>query len=161
MKFPARLKNFLRHHVVLMTLLVCLLFVALWHRIDLRHLFGLLFLGTFDSPKINGLNTIVWGTDGIMDTGTIITARNMRTGKKEEVPDNFGWTQAVIYFDDQNQCEVEVLLQSDSTAPERGDFVTLFALSNCQVDDVEKMYDQKNVGKYRIKATAYDAIAAA
>jgi hypothetical protein len=126
----------------------------------LKSLHGFLWLPVFGvlSPRIRGLNTIIWGTNGCY-TGIIVSARNMRTGDMDVIPDNIGFAAAKVYFNTRNECEIEALLTTDVTPPAIGDMITAFtSITNCLVDDIEKRYEQKGVAKYSLKLSAYDGI---
>jgi hypothetical protein len=111
------------------------------------------------NPVIKGDNTVLWGTgSGTTLAGIIVRVRNMLTGEMEKVTDENGFTIAKIYFDDQNQCEVEMIVRTSYPTLARGDAVTIMGNATCLVDEYEKVWEQKAVRKYTLKATAYAGI---
>ncbi len=57
--------------------------------------------------------------------------------------DNNGFTVANIYFNDRNECEVEMIVQTSYPSLAAGDFVTIMGITGCQVQDYEKVLGAK------------------
>lgn len=114
-----------------------------------------------NNPTIKGDNTVLWGTgSGTTLAGIIVRVRNQLTGEMVEVPDENGFTVAAIYFNDRNECEVEMIVKSTFPALTRGEEVTIMGIAGCQVQDYEKVWEQKGVKKYTVKATKWAGMAA-
>ena len=113
------------------------------------------------APVIKGDSTILWGTNsGTTLAGLIVSVKNQLTGEMVEVPDNNGFTVAVVYFNDKNECEVEMIIQTAAPTLARGDYVTIMGIANCQVQDITLSWEQKGVRKYNVKACKYVGIPA-
>lgn len=108
------------------------------------------------SPVIRGDNTLLWGTSsGTTLAGIIVRVRNQLSGEMVEVPDENGFAAAAIYFNDKNECEVEMIVKSSYPTLVRGDSVTIMGITGCLVDTYEKVWEQKGVRKYNVKATKF------
>jgi len=104
---------------------------------------------------IKGDNTVLWGTSGGTTlAGIIVRVRNQLTGEMVEVPDENGFTISVVYFNDKNELEVEMIVQTSYPTIARGTVVTIMGLS-CLSGDYEKVWEQKGVRKYTLKATLW------
>ena len=104
---------------------------------------------------IKGNQSLEWGTAEGGGTGFVQSAKAKLGGEKLELKDEAGETVAVVYFDEKNECEFEALAQSGVTLPGRGDTISIGGVSNCLVDEVEEMWDNKNVKKFSVRATKY------
>ncbi|HTJ78537.1 MAG TPA: hypothetical protein VL357_06035 [Rariglobus sp.] len=111
-------------------------------------------------PVIKGDNTVLFGADGVYSGNGIVTSGNNKLdGEKLEVADENGYTVAVIYFNEKNQCSFEMIVKTAAPALARGDEITLCGVAACLVDDTELMFANKDVQKFRVNATKYAAIA--
>lgn len=110
------------------------------------------------TPTIKGDNTIVWGTDGVYSSGIITSGRKTRSAQKAQVADNNGFTVAVIYYDHNNSCEFEAVVQTALPDLEIGDDIEIGGVTTAHIDDIETMWENTREKKYRIRATAYDGI---
>ena len=108
-----------------------------------------------NSPTIKGDNTVLWGTgSGTTLAGIIVRVRNMLTGEMVEIPDENGFTVSVVYFNDKNECEVEMIVKTSYPTIARGDTVTIMGVT-ALANDYEKVWEQKGVRKYTLKATRW------
>src|SRR5688500_18778027 len=107
-----------------------------------------------NAPTIKGNNTIIWGTEG-QYTGLVVRARNRLTGEMDKVADNVGFTVSAIYFDDQRQCEVEIIVQTAAPTLARGDEVTICGVADCLVDETEQNWENKGTSKFTVQATRF------
>ncbi len=113
-----------------------------------------------NNPTIKGDTTVLWGTGGGTEiSGIIVSVRNQRTSEMVEVADNDGFTVSAIFFNQKNECEVEIIVQTAYPDLENGDDVTIMGVE-CIVLNSEKMWEQKGVRKLRVKATKWDGMAA-
>lgn len=110
------------------------------------------------TPTIKGDNTIVWGSDGVYSSGIIVSGRKRRSAQKVLIKDNNGFTVAVIYFDHNNQCEFEAVVQTAVPTLEIGDQIEIGGVAACLIDDIETMWENEREKKYRVVATAYDGL---
>jgi len=112
-----------------------------------------------NNAVIKGDNTVLWGTaSGTTLAGIIVRVRNQLTGEMVEVPDENGFAVAVIFFNDKNECEVEMIIQTSAPSIPRGTVCTIMGIENCISNDYEQVWEQKGVRKYTLKATAYAGI---
>ena len=112
-----------------------------------------------NNALIKGDTTVLWGTGGgTTVTGIIVSVRNTHTGEMVEIPDNNGFTVAAVFFNNKDEGEVEIIVQTSDPALERGDNVTILGASGYLVTEVEKMWEQKNVRKFRFKATKFSGL---
>lgn len=114
-----------------------------------------------NTATIKGDNTVLWGVRGqagSMVTGILQRVRDQLTGEMVEVPDEDGFTVAVVLFNHKNECEVEVLVKTSFPTFARGDIITIAGHSNCIVLEMEKTWEGKGVAKYSVKATAWAGI---
>jgi predicted transcriptional regulator len=108
-----------------------------------------------NAATIKGDNTVLWGTaSGTTLAGIIVRVRNMLTGEMVEIADEVGFTVAVVYFNDKNECEVEMIVKTSYPTIARGDTVTIMG-ATCLAGDYEKVWEQKGVRKYTLKATRW------
>lgn len=108
---------------------------------------------------IKGDNTVLWGArGGTTISGIATSVRDQLTGEMVEIPDDIGFTVAVVFFNDKHECEVELIVQTSYPSMARGDIVTIMGNTNCLVTEVEKVWENKQARKLRVKATAFTAI---
>ena len=110
------------------------------------------------TPVIKGDNTIVWGSDGVYSSGIITSGRKRRSAQKTQIADNNGFTVTVIYFDHNNQCEFEAVVQTAVPSLEIGDQIEIGGVTGALIDDIETMWENTREKKYRVVATAYDGL---
>ncbi len=117
-------------------------------------------LFTAPSPVIKGDNTVLWGTGGTYSTAIVVSARDHLTGEIVEVSDNNGFASSVVLFNDKNECEVQIIVQTAAPSIARGDAVTVCGHAGCVATDTELMWEQKGVRKYTLRATKFAGFAA-
>lgn len=114
-----------------------------------------------NNPTIRGDNSVLWGAGGVYDgtgVGYVTTGRHRAYSEKVEIQDENGYTVAVVYFDEKNDVEFEMVIKTSAPAIAVGDGVTICGIAYALVDEVEKMWEQRGVQKFRVKATNYVAI---
>lgn len=116
-----------------------------------------------NNPVIRGDSSVLWGANGVFDgtgSGLVTTGSDELTGEKLEVQDELGQTVSVIFFDDKHNLEFEAIIKTSAPAIARGDGLTICGIAYALVDSVTKLWANKDVQKYRVKATNYAAIEA-
>jgi len=113
------------------------------------------------TPTIKGDNTIVWGSDNVYASGIIVSGRKLRSAQKAQIADNNGFTVAVIYYDHNDQCEFEAVVQTAVPSLAIGDQISIGGVTTALIDDIEEMWENTREKKYRIRATAYDGVSLA
>lgn len=112
-----------------------------------------------NNALIKGDTTVLWGTSGgTTVNGIIVSVRDMLTGEMVEVPDENGFTVAAIFFNDKNEGECEIIVQTAYPSLARGDSVTIMGVADYLVTEVEKVWEQKNTRKLRFKATKFSGM---
>lgn len=112
-------------------------------------------------PTIKGNNLITWGTGSAGGLAVVQSASVKRGGEKVELYDEDGDTFCVIYFDDNNECEFEAIMQTDVTPPERGTTISIGGVTTALVDDYEIRYQNRDAVRLMVRAKAYDGVSAA
>lgn len=116
-----------------------------------------------NNPIIKGDSSVLWGANGVYSgtgSGFVTSGSDELTGEKQEVQDELGQTVAAIYFDDKHNVEFEAIIKTSAPTLARGDGLTICGLAYALVDSVTKLWENKGVQKYRVKATKYSAISA-
>jgi hypothetical protein len=116
-----------------------------------------------NNPVIRGDSSVLWGANGVYNgtgSGIVQTGSDELTGEKLEVQDELGQTVAVIFFDDKHNVEFEAIIKTSAPTIARGDGLTICGIAYALVDTVTKLWENKGVQKYRVRATKYSAIAA-
>jgi hypothetical protein len=113
-----------------------------------------------DNYRIQGTGAIAFGTEdvGYEDVGVVQSASDNLTGDKLELKNRKGNVFLVVYFNDQNQCQLKAIFDTTFELPARGDSISLMGLANVLVDDVEKNYENEKEAGLTIKATRYEAL---
>lgn len=115
-----------------------------------------------NTPTIKGNNKVLWGTNGLYGEGVITESGSTRlTGDKVEIEDNDGSAVAVIYFNDKHECSFTMVIQTAAPELARGDAITIGGVTDALVDDVETVWERRDVRKLRVNATKYSGITAA
>ncbi|WP_043588982.1 hypothetical protein [Geminisphaera colitermitum] len=110
-------------------------------------------------PTIRGDNTVLFGADGVYSgNGIIVSGSKKGNSEKLEVGDENGFTVAVIWFNNKKQCSFEMIVKTAAPELEEGDEIELCGVAACYVDDVEEVWAQKDVRRFRVNATKYAAI---
>jgi hypothetical protein len=114
-----------------------------------------------NNPTIKGDSSLLWGANGVYagtGSGIVQSGSDELTGEKAEVQDELGQTVAAIFFDDKHNVEFEAIIKTAAPTLARGDGATICGVAFCLIDTVTKLWENKGVQKYRIKATKYVAI---
>ncbi len=110
---------------------------------------------------IKGDSSVLWGVRGKVGstvTGILQSVRDQLTGEMVEIPDDVGFTVAVVLFNDKHECEATVLVQTAFPVFARGDVVSIAGNTAVIVTDMEKNWENKGVAKYTIKGTQWSGI---
>ncbi|PTY03898.1 hypothetical protein DB346_03000 [Verrucomicrobia bacterium LW23] len=110
------------------------------------------------NPVIRGDNTVIWGSNGVFNTGYIKSAKKSNTSDKVEVQDNTGYVVTTIYFNHKGECEFTMVVRGAIPEFNSGDLITVAGLVNCQVDNADVNWAQAGVVEMSIKATKYAKI---
>ena len=86
--------------------------------------------------------------------GIIVDQGYNLTGDEDVVLDDEGFVIAKAYFNDQNQCDINIICESTTAMPDRGDDIQIAGVA-CMVDSAELKWDQKGWKKFAAKATKY------
>lgn len=111
------------------------------------------------TPDIKGNNTIIWGTDGLYGSGTVLKVRKRRTAETKKIKDNKGFTQTRVAYDHSYEYEVECLVETDVPDIEINDQVTVQGIETCLADEVEVNWEQEGEAKWTLTVTSHDALA--
>lgn len=101
-----------------------------------------------------------FGTDGVGYTGigTIVSGGRDDTGDKLELRDRKGAVFVVIYFNDKNECTIDVIFDSTVTIPERGDALSLCGLTSVLCDRVQHKWENQRERMLTITGTKYSGL---
>lgn len=101
------------------------------------------------------------GEVGYTAIGTIVSGGHDHGGDKLEIKGRQGGVIAVVYFNDKDECEIEVIFDSSASLPERGDSLSLCGLANVLCDGWKKAWENEKECMLTIRATRYDNLAVA
>ncbi len=98
-----------------------------------------------------------FGTDGVGYTaiGVITGAERDDSGDKLELKDRQGNVIAVIYYNDKNECSIDVIFDADATLPVRGDAINVCGLTGVLVDSLTHKWENEKNRMLSIKGTRY------
>lgn len=104
---------------------------------------------------------ITFGTGDVGYTaiGTIVSATKKLGGDKLEIKGRQGGVIIVIYFNEKNECEIQVIFDSEATLPERGDALSVCGLTNVLCDEVETKWENERETMLNIRGTRYENVA--
>lgn len=104
---------------------------------------------------IVGDGDIGFGAEDVNFTaaGEVQSASTKNTGQKLELKNKHGNTFCVVYFDENNQGQIEVIWDQTYTIPERGDTIDAMGITDFLVDEVEKKWEQGKEAKLVITIT--------
>ncbi|MGC3991695.1 MAG: hypothetical protein QM796_18790 [Chthoniobacteraceae bacterium] len=106
--------------------------------------------------NIVGSGNIQFGTGELGTTyGVIVSASNKLGGDKLELKDEHGNVFVVVYFNDKNECEIQVIFDSGTALPVRGDNVSLAGLTDVLVDEVTQNWANEKEQQATIRGTKY------
>ena len=100
------------------------------------------------------------GTDGVGYTaiGTIVGANRSDEGDILELKDRKGSVFAVIYFNDKNECSIDVIFDSTVTIPVRGDALDLCGLVDVLCKTIRHVWANEKERMLTIEATRYSGV---
>ena len=110
------------------------------------------------TPDIKGNTTIIWGTDGLYGSGTVLKVRKRRTAEMKKIKDNKGFTQTRVAYDHSTEYEVEALVETSVPDLEVNDQVTVQGITTTLVDDVDVNWEQEGEAKWTMNVTSHDAL---
>ncbi len=90
--------------------------------------------------------------------GTIVSAERNDTGDKLELKDRNGNVFCVIYFNDKNECTIDVIFDSTVTLPIRGDALSLCGLTDVLCDSIKHKWENEKERMVTITATRYENV---
>lgn len=100
----------------------------------------------------------IWGihtTAGDTHAAGIIVDQGYElTGDEDFVFDSEGFAIAKVYFNDQNQCEINIICEAGTAMPDRGDDIQIAGVA-CMVDSASLKWEQRGWKKFSVKATKY------
>ena len=109
------------------------------------------------TAKIKG-RQVIWGiVPGAGDThaaGIITRIGRKKLGSDEFVYDNEGFTITQIFYDDTDEVSVDVLCETATEQPERGDAITIAGVA-ALVQTSDLAWEQKAVKKLNITAKKF------
>jgi hypothetical protein len=112
------------------------------------------------SYLIVGSADIEFSTDGAGYTaiGIIVSASRKDGGDKLEIKDRKGNVVAAVYFNAKNECEIDVIFETDTVLPTRGALLSLCGLTNVICDEIDHKWEQEKERMITIRGTRYEAL---
>lgn len=103
-----------------------------------------------------GADAVIGTEDaGYSAIGTIIDAERKDGSKQLLIPDRYGNTVAIVYFDFQNKCTINVIFDSTVTLPDIGDALSLCGLTDVLVDNIGLKWATEKEKMVTIEATRF------
>ena len=100
-------------------------------------------------------STVVWGTGGVSAAasgyGVCLSANRALSTEKEEIPDENGNAQGVVYYNEKEELTIEALCKTNVTMPAIGDTISVDGVSG-YVESAEKKWEHKGTMKISVKA---------
>ncbi len=87
--------------------------------------------------------------------GTIVSASRKDGGEELKLKDRLGNTFVVIFFDDNNECQIDAIFDSGVTPPVRGDNIDLCGVTDALVMTIEHKWDNAKERMLTITAVAF------
>ena len=109
------------------------------------------------NPVIRG-RVAVWGVEATGDTfeAGLITGQKRENGAQEDfIFDTNGFTIGQIFFDQNNACSVDVLVEVGTALPEVGDDITISGIDCIVQSGVTKQWEQKGWCKISVPAKKF------
>lgn len=107
---------------------------------------------------INRGRAVIWGIESAAgDThsaGLIVGQGHGKAGGTAFVKDQEAHTVGEIFYDDKDECDIDVDCESGTALPERGDDVTIDGLE-CIVQDCSLKWENEKIKRLNIKATKF------
>lgn len=107
-----------------------------------------------------GDDDVEFGTAGVgySAIGVIVSASRKEGGDKLEIKDREGRVYVVIYFNDKDECEIEVIFETGVTVPSRGDAIDVCGVVDVLVDEIEHVWENEKERMLKIRGTKYAGI---
>ena len=86
--------------------------------------------------------------------GIITNQARVITGEEDFVFDNDGFTIAEVFFDDRDECDINIICESATTPPARSDDIQIVGI-DCIVQSAEIKWDQKGWKLLNVKAKKF------
>ncbi len=121
------------------------------------------------TPTIKGLpSDVEWssagarkdsaGVAGTYGTAMVLSASRQHTGKKKEYNGTDGYTKIAVYYDEQDKCEIELLMQAAISPPARGTLIKICGVDVVIVDDINHVWANEELRILRVSGTKYPDI---
>lgn len=120
----------------------------------------------------HGVTTAEWSTNNVAApaTGTygvVIGLSIVNGAQREPIPKNNGGTYGVIFYDETDEVELEIVSKNGATLPAQGDALTVTegtgggAVSTViRVTEVGRTYAYRQLKKFRIRGTKWAELGA-
>jgi len=114
-------------------------------------------MGTARIKKKSGV-TCDWGTSSLQaqtNWGIVTAGSRKKTSELEEVPDESGYAVGLVYFNEKEELQVDVICKSSMSEPAVGDSITFSSGVTGFIKDVDLKWDNKSTKKMTVTATKY------
>lgn len=109
------------------------------------------------TPTIRG-RAAVWGIvapEGDTYAGGIIQSQGRESaGEEDYIYDNDGFTITEIFFDDRDECTIDILVEAGTTMPARGSDITIAGL-DCIVQKASMKWTKKGWAMMTVTAKKF------
>lgn len=100
----------------------------------------------------------IWGivTSGgdTYAAGIITNQEKVITGEEEFIYDNEGFTITEVFFDDRDECDINIICESGTSEPARGDDIQIVGI-DCIVQSATVKWEQKGWKLLNVKAKKF------
>jgi len=100
----------------------------------------------------------IWGlTPEAGDTfaaGIIVNQTKDINGDTDFILDGQGFVIAEVFFNDKNECDINIICESETAEPERGDDMQIVGI-DCIAQTCQVKWDQKGWKMLNVKATKF------
>lgn len=107
---------------------------------------------------VNRGRAAIWGIEvGGSDTyaaGLVVGQRHGKESATAFVKNQEGHTVGEIFYDDKDQCDIDVDSESGTTLPDTGDDVTIDDVE-CIVQSAELKWENEKIKRFSLKATKF------
>jgi hypothetical protein len=100
-----------------------------------------------------GIAAVVFGISSVGYAGLCTQITLTHDGEVSVIYDGNGFTIGRIFFDDKDEVDVQMILQSSDTVPTRGTILTVAGVDGFQVDSNQRIWSQREQAKWSFKAT--------
>ena len=110
------------------------------------------------NPKVKGV-TALWGVGNIYSTEIVTDIRRKDGGAMDFLLDNNGFKNGKLFFDDETEVEVDIIVGPSTVKPSRADTLTVTnalgaIVGTLLIDNPEVKWTQRGWTKMTIPATA-------